>query len=1309
MAEPADSAGFATGAGTGGAPGDLPKQYRPADHEGRIREAWERSGAFHPDPGRVLRGEAEPYCIIIPPPNVTDRLHLGHALNNTLQDILVRAHRMMGYETLWMPGTDHAGIATQAVVERRLRKEGRLSGPLKQAMTREAFVAIVQSFKDEYEATITGQLRAMGCSCDWQRQRFTMDEQCARAVQEAFFRLFRDGLIYRGKRLVNWDPVLQTAVADDECEDVEVDGEFFYLRYPLVRGGTALQSSGKNTGLETGATTPVTWSELRSRGWPAAENADHADEHPAWVTVATTRPETYLGDTAVAVNPRDPRAGALRGLSVELPLVGRVIPLIEDDYVVMKKAQRHEGTEAQGEEPEDPKAEYATGFLKVTPAHDPNDYEIGQRHNLPLVNIFAPDASISDKHGWTDVGDAHVFVGKSREEAHKLVVREFQARGLLAARRPYRHSVKHSDRSKAAIEPYLSDQWYVRVTDDSMRGSALRAMSQGPSSGGTALGGTALGGTALQSGDSAPTFGKQNQARTRQRPRFDLIRAAGFEKRDPYPPGDPSPGFIKTIHNLPHVEMKGATYFVTWRLLEGELSAPERDSVLSALRFWDGKEVTLFLAVVMHDHVHALVKPLVGTGVGDWVSSIKKFTARQINQGRGATGHLWQDERFDHIVRDERWFAEFAQYILNNPVSAGIAHKAQEYRWFYVHQQLEGVVTEFGRPTTALESGATQEHTGDGSLTFHPERYAKTFEHWHENIRDWCISRQLWWGHRIPVWKGGSISHFWGTDPPPDHFEPIRWTREGRLWEIDIDADHRGEEPAVGRRSIDHFYCVRDTDDRAVIEFLERHGCVRDPDVLDTWFSSALWPMSTMGWPEDTDLLRAYNPSDVLCTAREIITLWVSRMVMFNRYFMPEGWGTEGTKAQSHKGTKQKQLEEMGRGEGPSPFRDVFIHAMIQDGEGRKMSKSLGNGVDPLDIIATHGADAMRFTLCQMTTHTQDVRMPVEKDPATGRNTSPKFDLGRNFCNKLWNAARFALGILQSPLREQGGQPSTPVEGSVVDRWMLSRLASGVAEIDAALAGYSFSVYAQTVYDLLWRDFCDWYLEAIKPTVAQNPAQRAVLAHALETIIRLLHPIAPFITEAVWGSLREIETDPVPGIDLTPSRVDRLLATAGWPRLDASLRDEGAERDFERLRALITAVREVRARHKVPPKRRVTLHVPEGLAAACRAAGPLVATLAGLESISTSAPAGTGVPFSFESLPCHLGNLADAVDEGAEQARLTKLIADLEKSGRTLEGRLANPGYSEKAPPAMVQQTRDQLTKVKADLSAARAALAGLG
>jgi valyl-tRNA synthetase len=1081
-----------------GARTELPKQYRPTDHEGRIREAWERSGAFHPDPGRVLRGEARPYAIVIPPPNVTDRLHLGHALNNTLQDVLVRAHRMMGFETLWMPGTDHAGIATQTVVEKRVLKE---TGKKRMEFSREEFVAKIQAFKDEYEATITGQLKAMGCSCDWERQRFTMDEVCARAVNEAFFRLFRDGLIYRGKRLVNWDPVTQTALADDEVEMEEVDGKFYYLRYPLVHSVVRGSDPGAGQSVEASRgerdegqpAVPVTWSDLRARGYPVPAGADYGDENQAFVTVATTRPETYLGDTAVGVNPRDQRAGALRGLLAELPLVGRIIPIIEDDYVVMPKAMAERLGDAEAAA--DPKAEFATGFLKVTPAHDPNDYELGRKHDLPLINVMAPDASISDKHGWTDVGDAHIFVGKGREEARKLVVKEFQARGLVEEIKPYRHSIGHSYRSHAAIEPYLSDQWYVKVTDLTMRDAALRSLAD-----------------------------------------------------------------------------------------------DQRERVAS---------------------VAAEVADLVATG----------------HKGRSA---------------------------------------------------------------------------GDGELRFYPDRYARTYENWNVNLRDWCISRQLWWGHRIPVWTatfGGS------TQPDQVDFRnameilSVAQAHSVRVWSI---GDRRYR--MVPADLSDHtrlnaaereFLSPSSSTLGAEIKDLKAAGLTafeRDPDVLDTWFSSALWPMSTMGWPQETDLLKAFNPTDVLCTAREIITLWVSRMVMFNRYFMPEGW------ARAH------ELSKDGRGNGPLPFRDVFIHAMIQDEQGRKMSKSLGNGVDPLDIISSHGADAMRFTLVQMTTHTQDVRMPVVKDQTTGRNTSPKFDFGRNFCNKIWNAARFAIGILESEGDGKRHTASGKPEG-LADRWMLSRLAAGVAEVERALKEYSFSEYAQAVYDLLWRDFCDWYLEAIKPTVSSSPAQRAVLAHALESIVRLLHPITPFITEAIWERLREIETEPVQGIDLGAARIAGLLATAGWPRVDSSLRDKAAEADFERVRGLVTAIREVRAQHNVPPKRRITLHAGKALSPEAES---LVKTLATMERVTTDRAAGPAVPFNFDTEQYVLSDLKEAVDVGAEAGRLEKVIGDKRKSIQTLQGRLNNPGYAEKAPPAMVQQTRDQLAKDQTEFEAATAALRAL-
>jgi len=1062
---------------------ELPKQYSPHDHEARIWSRWEGSGAFHADPAKVLDGSHRPYCILMPPPNVTDRLHLGHALNGTLQDILIRAHRMMGYETLWMPGTDHAGIATQTVVEKRLLRE---EGKSRKDYEREEFVAKVQTFKDGYEATITDQFKRLGASADWVRQRFTMDEQCARAVREGFFRLFKEGLIYRGKRLVNWDPVTQTALADDEVEMHEVEGKFYYLRYPLYHPWD-----------HDDEPTPVTWSELQARGYPSHELGGDADEHPedepAWVTVATTRPETYLGDSGVAVNPKDPRASALRDLCVVLPLVGRAIPIVEDDYV--------EPPVRFGGEKGNPKAEMATGFLKVTPAHDPNDWEIGQRHHLKVINVMAPDASISDQHGWDDVGDAHIFVGLSREDARKKVVDEFHARGLLERAKPYTHSVGHSYRSHAPIEPYLSDQWYVRVTDDRLRGEALRAM--------------------------AP------------------------EQR------------------------------------EGE--APKREYVSDSADY---------------------------------------------------------DETDDQI-------------------------------------------------------------------RFYPARYARMFQTWHENLRDWCISRQLWWGHRIPVWSREQST-----------------TSDARAF-----ADERGFAFASGSGL--EFICVppfddSETDESAAAE-LAAQGFEQDPDVLDTWFSSGVWPISTMGWPEEaSELLNVFNPSSVLCTAREIITLWVSRMVMFNRFF------------------RDSEL----------PFKDVFIHALVMDGEGQKMSKSLGNGVDPLDIIHSHGADALRLTICHMTTQTQDVRMPLDlvcphcehvftpktvvtkanhtvaaptqdcprcdksmvslygafsgeaapsPEEPQARNTSSRFDAGRNFCNKLWNAGRLTLMLLESGEAAPRIEPS---ELPLVDRWMLSRLARVTQAVTEDLRGYQYSQYAQNLYDLLWRDFCDWYLEAIKPTAkdesAEGSRQRAVLRATFEAILRLLHPVIPFVSETIYEQLAGGTIPDVPGLRLERSPND-LLISSPWPRADDALIDETAEGRFEALRALVEEIRQIRAKQSVPPKRRITLHASKEAAEAIARGGTLVETLATLERVTTDAPSGPAVAFTHEKVDYQLSGLADAVDLGAERERLKKDHAQLTKSVSALRGRLNNKSYIEKAPAHLVEQTRDQLQKAESDLEIVAKQLESLG
>jgi valyl-tRNA synthetase len=1345
-------------------PNKLPPKYIPAEHEGRVRAKWTDSRAFHADPAKVLSGEKKPYAIFIPPPNVTDRLHLGHALNNTLQDVQARAHRMMGYETLWMPGTDHAGIATQTVVEKRVLKE---TGRKRTDFPREEFVAKIQAFKDEYEAIITDQLKAMGCSCDWDRQRFTMDPICAKAVREAFFRLFKDGLIYRGKRLVNWDPVTQTALADDEVEMEEIDGHFYDLRYPLVHGknsiptgtapgGTGFQpvmtqsaDVGKSDHRPSSSATnpiPVTWDELKRRNYPGAET--HPDHEQAWITVATTRPETYLGDTAVAINPKDPRAHALRGLHCELPLVGRVIPIIEDDYVVLPAAMQPDPEAAKN----DPKAQFATGFLKVTPAHDPNDYEIGRRHNLAAINVMAPDASISDKHGWTDIGDAHLFVGLSREAARKKVLDEFKARAvggypLLADKKPYKHSVGHSYRSHAAIEPYLSDQWYVKVTDPKLAQAANRALVHDQRSHETAPGGTGFqpvmsppGGTGFQPVRPKPPTSTTNPdpklINALNQPNWPSFAPKSFVPHNPYPPHESSPrNLIESLRNLPHVEIKGATYFVTWKSRDTlELRASEYQVVLEALRHFDGDRIHLHAACVMSNHVHAVVTPLADQALGDWVGSVKQFSANRINAARGESGPFWQDERFDHIVRDNAWFSMFIKYVLHNAHNVGLVANPMDYPWNWVHPDvllafegriglgLESLAAAGSPAQHRLEAGATQTgQSSDAQLRFYPDRYAKAYESWHDNIRDWCISRQLWWGHRIPVWKARSVEGYLGSDgidPTSQLFPTLnRWVEQKRVAYI---LGKGVIEPAEGgfQRSEDaqFFVCVRSPDDQEVIEFLRPFGFIQEDDVLDTWFSSALWPMSTLGWPkppkEMQGLLEAFNPSNVLCTAREIITLWVSRMVMFNRYLLGEG-----------------------EGHGPLPFKDVFIHSVIQDGEGRKMSKSLGNGVNPLDIIQSHGSDAMRFTLCKMTTNTQDVRLPVVFDKEKNCNTSPKFDEGRNFVTKVFNAAKFVMMNLEEAGTLSGGtgiggtgfQPvsagttditktidppqhrsQTGATTPLADRWILSRFTRLTHRVNAAIKSYDYSDYAEAMYQFLWWDFCDWYVEAIKPTVKTDSKQRAVVKAVLDASLRLLHPICPYVTEVLHEVLREYQTQPVPGLNLGQDRGQTCISD--WPQPADSLIDEAAEKEVDWLRALTESIRQVRAAQQVEPKRRITLHTDAATLARVKAGGGLVETLAGLAAVEEHRleAGATKSIFTFEGREHALTNLKDAVDPAAERKALADQIDKLDKAIAVLEGRLANPGYAERAPAKMVQETKDQLAQKTAERDAAKARMATL-
>ena len=1047
---------------------DLPKAYLPAEAEVDVRKRWDDARAFA---ARVPTSEDEPtYSIVIPPPNVTAALHLGHALNNTLQDVLIRYHRMRGDHTLWMPGTDHAGISTQTVVEKRLLNDGikRLE------MGREAFIEKTQEWKEEYEATILEQLQSMGASCDYDRTRFTMDDMCATAVRHAFFMFFRDGLIYRGKRLVNWDPVTRTALADDEVEMEEINGHMWYLQYPLADGSGHL-------------------------------------------TVATTRPETMLGDTAVAVNPNDPRAAALRGKEVVLPIVGRTIPIVEDDYVVLPDADSS-----------DTKAQFATGFLKVTPAHDPNDWDIGARHDLPVVNVLGPAGTISDEHGWDDVSDeARPFVGLSREDARAAIVAWFAEHDLLEETRDYTHSVGHSYRSHAPIEPWLSDQWYVAVTDDRLRGSALRAQDPAQS---------------------------------------------------PALPDDVSP--------------------------------------------------------------------------------------------RGAT-------------------------------------------------------------------------EGDGELQFFPERYARTYHAWHDGIRDWCISRQLWWGHQIPVWVRLVDSEAAPAEVGDAGIDVAvtvdsRWVAAGAAHVARRVTEHEVEEavcvpPASTLARLDR--ADPSLDEAALVAALEDAGFTRDPDVLDTWFSSALWPMSTMGWPwpeeypETAGLLEAFNPTSVLSTAREIITLWVSRMVMFNRYFL----------------------------DGQLPFEHVFIHAMVQDGHGQKMSKSLGNGVDPRDIIFSHGADAMRFTLVQMTTDTQDVRMPVDMVcPHTGeafapevittkaghvvaapvqqspdgsgremvsaygvaagvaaptperplaRNISSKFDVGRNFANKLWNATRFALRRLDGA--PQAAAPVSLADARFVDRWIIARLAETIDTIESAIDRYQFNVVADTLYDFVWHDVCDRYLEAIKPTVDDDPNQQVVLGAVLDAVLRLMHPVCPFVTEALWPHVSGARCGDIAGVHLEPSD---LLVTAPWPSVDDAAVDSAALAGFGRALTLVGMVRALRSEHDVKPRQQVTVHVPAAVAAMIEQAGGVVETLAGVGAVNALDEGRPEVasPLAFEGSEVLVSGLVDAVDLDAERTRLTKAIEAKSKQINGFEGKLSNEGYVNNAKPELVEETRQLLAAAIADRDAAQSALDAL-
>jgi len=858
---------------------DLPSVYQPAEVEQARYARWLEAGYFTADP----HSEKPPYTIVIPLPNVTGSLHTGHALNHTIQDALTRRKRMQGYETLWVPGMDHAGIATQNVVERQLAAEG-LS---RHDLGREAFVERVWQWKAESGGAILGQMHRLGDGVDWTREAFTLDEPRSRAVRTAFKRLFDDGLIYRAERIINWCPRCLTALSDIEVDHTEDEGELVSIRY----------GEGDTT-----------------------------------VVVATTRAETMLGDTAVAVHPDDERYRHLVGKEVELPLTGRRIPVVADSYV-------------------DP--EFGSGAVKVTPAHDPNDFEIGQRHQLPSLTIM-------DERGVITAPGP--FEGLDRYEARPAIVAALREQGrIVAEQRPYRHAVGHCSRCQTTVEPRLSLQWFVRT---------------GP-----------------------------------------LAKAAGDAVRD-------------------------------------------------------------------------------------------------------------------------------------------------------------------------------------GRTRIEPAEMTKRYFDWVDNMHDWCISRQLWWGHRIPVWYG------------PD----------GET--VCVGPD---EEPPTGE------------------------GWYQDEDVLDTWFSSALWPLSTLGWPEETADLRKFYPTSVLVTGYDILFFWVARMMMFGLYLTG----------------------------GVQPFHVVALHGMVRDEHGKKMSKSFGNVVDPMDWIERFGADATRFTLARGANPGADV--PISEDWAAG---------SRNFCNKLWNATRFAL---RNGAHVDG---ELPEDLSSVDRWVLSRLQQTITEVDERFESYELARVCETLYHFTWDDVCDWYVELSKPVLAAGgPAAertRRVLGHVLDQLLRLLHPLIPFVTEELWTALTGRES----------------VVIAPWPVAEPERRDDAAEAEVGALQRVVTEVRRFRADQGLRPAQRVAAAI-SGLAGAGLAAHePLIRSLVRLDE-----PGAEFAPTATLTVTGDVTVALDtrgAIDVAAERARLERDRAAAEKEAAGCRAKLANENFLAKAPDHVVASVKDRLAAAEAELSRIAAALEAL-
>ena len=861
-------------------PKQLDKVYDPKQVEDKTYRFWQDGGYFHAEPNP----DKKPYTIVIPPPNITGRLHMGHALDETLQDILIRWRRMQGYEALWLPGTDHASIATEAKIVEAMRQEG----VTKEQLGREGFLERAWAWKREYGGHILDQLKKLGSSCDWQRERFTLDEGCSRAVREVFVRFFEQGLIYRGERIVNWCPHCLSTISDIEVEYEEKDGFFWHINYPIVGTDDVLE-------------------------------------------IATTRPETLLGDTAVAVHPDDERYKHLIGKMVLLPIVNKQIPIVADEYVEM---------------------DFGTGVVKITPAHDPNDFEVGLRHGLPIVNVMNDDATINENGG--------KYKGLTREECRRQIVKDLEDGGFLKAVEPYKHNVGSCYRCGSVIEPRVSKQWFVKM--------------------------------------------------------------------------------------------------------------------------------------------EPLAKPAV----------------------------------------------------------------------------------------EAVRSGRTR---------FIPERFDKIYFNWMENIKDWCISRQLWWGHRIPAWYCTGCG------------------------EMIVSRETPQTCPKCGS-----------------------HRLEQDPDTLDTWFSSALWPFSTLGWPDDTPELRYFYPTDTLVTGYDIIFFWVARMIFSGLAHMDE-----------------------------APFKTVLIHGLVRDAQGRKMSKSLGNGIDPLEIIDRYGADALRFTLATGNSPGNDMRFSDEKVNAS-----------RNFANKIWNASRFILMNLSDDV-----EPGLPETLNIEDKWVLSKYRTLVREVTDNLEKFELGLAVQKLYDFIWDILCDWYIELCKSRLQAggetSEAAQRVLVYVMTGTLKLLHPFMPFITEEIWQAL--------------PHDGESIMV-ATWPQADAALDFSADESDFEMIMQVIRAIRARRGEMNVPPSKKTRLFIMTAHKAVFEQGRPFFARLAFASDVELgdSFDADGSVQIVTDAARVFIP-MDELVDREKELARLGREKAACEKDIAALSSKLDNPGFVAKAPAQVVDGERAKLAKARERLA----------